>query len=273
MANPAAPSESHDGLLIINAGLFRMATKSMAQAYKILGYRTHHGLLEDVMETPWSLIEQAAEATWPSVPGAAARAPNTRAEWDAVWGAKYQVVTDLASPFARELIVAYPDAKVVVVQRDFDTWWPSFRSELRDKVMKEPNSSIQAFITWRFLGIRPVHAMRKVIMGFFNAKSREEVDMACAREAYDAYFRDIRAMVPPERRLEYKMGSGWEPLCTFLGVEVPDEKFPQANDKVAHSAEAESRQKKFLTNAIKVAGPWVLALVAAGTAWMYYQRV
>ena len=43
---------THDGLKVINAGLFRMATKSMARAYQILGLKMHHGLMEDVTETP-----------------------------------------------------------------------------------------------------------------------------------------------------------------------------------------------------------------------------
>jgi hypothetical protein len=48
-------------------------------------------------------------------------APVGNRDWDALWGDEYDAVTDLASPFALELIEAYPDAKVVLVQRDFDT--------------------------------------------------------------------------------------------------------------------------------------------------------
>jgi hypothetical protein len=125
----------HGDLKIINASLFRMATKSMAQAFIILRIKTHHGLLEDVTETPWSLIEQAAEATWPHVPNATARPPHQRADWQAIWG-YYDAVTDIASPFAPKLIKTYPEAKVIVVQRDFESWWPSFRSQLRDTVLK-----------------------------------------------------------------------------------------------------------------------------------------
>ncbi|RYP08363.1 hypothetical protein DL764_001932 [Monosporascus ibericus] len=264
------PSPNDNGLKIINASLFRMGTKSMAEAYQILGYQTHHGLLEDALDTPWALIEQAAEATWPSVPGASPRPPNTRAEWQCLWGS-YDVVTDLASPFAIELIKVYPDAKVVVVQRDFESWWPSFRSELRDTVMKQPKSAINAFITWRIIGVRPIHAMRKVLLGFFNAKSREEIDAECARKVYDTYFREIRRLVPQERRLEYKLGSGWEPLCKFLGLDIPNVEFPQTNKKSAHMEVVRSRQKQLFSNAMRAAGPWVLVIVSIGAAWFYSQ--
>ena len=270
---PVDETPSHsDGLKVINAGLFRMATKSMARAYIILGFKTHHGLLEDVTESPWALIEAAAEATWPNVPGASTRPPHTRADWDKIWGA-YDAVTDLASPFALELIKAYPEAKVVIVQRDFDSWWPSFRAQIRDTVMTEPMSSIYAFITSTFLGIRPVHATKKLILGFFNAKTKSEVNEARAREVYDAYFRDIRKLVPEERRLEYKMGSGWKPLCAFLDVEEPDVAFPRENDRALHSVENESRTKKFIVNTMKVTLPWLLGAAMVGAAWMAVREV
>jgi hypothetical protein len=81
-------SETHDGLKIINAGLFRTATKSMARAYQILGFKAHHGLLQDVLLSPWTGIEQAAEATWPAVRswGSPERPPFQRSDWDALWG-------------------------------------------------------------------------------------------------------------------------------------------------------------------------------------------
>ena len=37
-------------------------------------------------------------------------------------------------------------------------------------------------------------------------------------------------MVPKERLLEYRVQDGWEPLCRFLDVDVPDAEFPRIND-------------------------------------------
>lgn len=36
-------------------------------------------------------------------------------------------------------------------------------------------------------------------------------------------------MVPKDRLLEWSADEGWEPLCRFLGKEVPDMPFPHAN--------------------------------------------
>ena|SRR5215471_16268799 len=37
--------------------------------------------------------------------------------------------------------------------------------------------------------------------------------------------------LPPERLLVYSPRQGWEPLCSFLGVRVPDEPFPRINSR------------------------------------------
>ena len=42
-------------------------------------------------------------------------------------------------------------------------------------------------------------------------------------------------MVPAERLLVWEVGEGWEPLCEFLGVDVPDGPLPHANDRETFS--------------------------------------
>jgi hypothetical protein len=39
----------------------------------------------------------------------------------------------------------------------------------------------------------------------------------------------IRGQVSPERLLEWSVEDGWEPLCKFLGKEIPDQPFPNVN--------------------------------------------
>ena len=43
----------------------------------------------------------------------------------------------------------------------------------------------------------------------------------------------IRGKVPKERLLEWYVEDGWEPLCKFLGKEIPKVPFPRANDAAA----------------------------------------
>lgn len=98
---------------------------------------------------------------------------------------KYEIVTDIASPFADQLVTVYPNAKVVIVQRDFESWWPSFKSRCIDSVFS-PAQRIVLFLLWHVLGNRAGYAIRKAHFGFFRAKSKAEIE-ANAREGYDRY--------------------------------------------------------------------------------------
>ena len=56
------------------------------------------------------------------------------------------------------------------------------------------------------------------------------------KQVFNDYYAELRALVPPENLLEYKMGQGWEPLCEFLEVPVPQgKKFPHVNDKIGRA--------------------------------------
>lgn len=60
----------------------------------------------------------------------------------------------------------------------------------------------------------------------------------------------IRGMVPPDRLLEWTYEDGWEPLCKFLGKEVPSEPFPHAN---AAGGAYESRAEEFMQRKGRIA--------------------
>lgn len=66
------------------------------------------------------------------------------------------------------------------------------------------------------------------------------------------------------------LSEGWEPLCQFLGVQVPREPFPRANDAAA----ADSYATKVL---LKVLGVWVGILTGVGSVlyggWVLKSRV
>ena len=48
--------------------------------------------------------------------------------------------------------------------------------------------------------------------------------------AFQRHNESVRAGVDPGKLLVYEVGQGWEPLCAFLGVDVPGEPFPWVND-------------------------------------------
>ncbi|KAI1341221.1 hypothetical protein F5Y15DRAFT_377328 [Xylariaceae sp. FL0016] len=46
---------------------------------------------------------------------------------------------------------------------------------------------------------------------------------------FDAYYADCRARIPEERRIEFKVQDGWEPLCRHLGVPIPTTRIEDGN--------------------------------------------
>ncbi|CAJ2499915.1 Uu.00g027680.m01.CDS01 [Anthostomella pinea] len=251
------------GLKITTASFFRIGTQSMAEAYRILGYRAHHGL-DDIIGNPWATLEQAADAKWPRdkrpIP------PLTRQEWDAAWGS-FDAVTDLASPFALNLAKVYSEAKVVIVQRDFDSWWPSFKSENLDRFFN-PTTAILNFIATYVFRIRSGPALRKMYFGFFGASSVQGIE-ANARTAYNKHFRELHESIPPEKSLEYEMGSDREPLCAFLGREIPNVEFPHSNAREQHAKKGRSNMRRFMVFFLSNTILWMFAVVLG--VWLLYR--
>ncbi|KAF5589632.1 efflux pump antibiotic resistance [Fusarium pseudocircinatum] len=266
MTNPP-----NDGLKVIHAGLYRTGTASMAAAYRILGYKAHHALHNE-WHVPWGKLEQAAEATFPHLshlPDYAhkgPRSPFTTEDWESLWGA-YDVATDIASTFTLELIKVYPDAKVVIVQRKFEDWWPSFHSEILVSVFEA--TWLQKFLTWYVLRFRALHAMRKILAGFFyvNEYSVEAITPDIARKTYEEFYSKVREAVPKERRIEYSLGDGWGPLCEFLGKDIPDVEFPRVNDRKTHSEDMERLMAKLMRVSMGVLGPYLVAVLAVAVVF------
>jgi len=44
------------------------------------------------------------------------------------------------------------------------------------------------------------------------------------------FNREVQETVPSDRLLVWSVGDGWEPLCDFLELPVPDTPFPHLND-------------------------------------------
>ena len=53
----------------------------------------------------------------------------------------------------------------------------------------------------------------------------------------------MRRLVPKDGLLEYRVSDGWAPLCRFLEVAVPDEKFPSGNKASAFRGRLRSALK------------------------------
>ncbi|KAF3481167.1 uncharacterized protein GIQ15_03926 [Arthroderma uncinatum] len=264
------PSPRYE-MKVLALGLPRSGTLSIAKALTILGYQNVHHTLTDADDgkAAWHVFNRAADATFPVLPTYNGQG-FSREQWDKVYGS-CEAATEAAAMFGPHIFRAYPDAKVVLVRRDFDKWFKSV-DEVVITGLWSPLAQLFACAVQPLLGSSTVTAMRKVVLGFFEAKDIEEIRKN-PRAAYDRHHREIEEVVPPGQLLHYKMGDGWEPLCEFLGKPVPDMEFPWVNE----TAELKKKNVKIFLSALSAAGmvllPWGVGAGAIGVAsWMMVKK-
>jgi len=261
---------------ILALGLFRTGTFSMCHALTSLGYQNvYHGLNSLGNNQDWAVLGNGADATFSTL--ATYRGPGTeftRANWDQIWGS-CEAVTDVASIFGATLVKAYPDAKVILVERDYAKWSKS----VTEGIINSLWGTVPEFfvsVVEPLLGSATGLANRKMLLGWARAKDEKELRVNL-RTAWERHHREIREACAgtPGRLLNYKLGDGWEPLCEFLGREVPvgeDGKplpFPHANEAAALRKKIVGQQVKMLKKLGAQMLPWVGAASAAGAGWWW----
>lgn len=99
---------------------------------------------------------------------------------------------------------------------------------------------------------------------------------ANAKKTYLEHYAKVRRLVPPERRLEYRLGSGWESLCEFLGKPVPDMKFPHKNERKEFAIFVQKlldreikRSVVLISSQLQVVLP-IAGVAAAWAAWRFF---
>ncbi|KAJ7090762.1 hypothetical protein B0H15DRAFT_836802 [Mycena belliarum] len=235
------------GALTADAPLAAMRT-----ALETLGYRDTHHMQSVLMNPPEvDLWNAAIDAKFHG-----RGTPYTRADWDQLLG-HCQAVTDVpALLFWEELLAAYPDAQVILTTRDPASWWASYRG------------SLHTFYHWRRVALAmrldPAHFGK--VIGFTQRSvalmlGSLDVPQDVAQARFVAHYAAVRAAVPRERLLEYRVGEGWGRLCAFLGTDVPEGDFPRTNDseEIKRGIHAWS-SRIFRATAVRMIGPAVLAL-------------
>jgi hypothetical protein len=123
----------------------------------------------------------------------------------------------------RELATAFPDARVIHSVRPAEAWWNSF------------NGTIGKFLgIYRGMPLPPhVAAMSDAIDAIVGTQTfaGRFADKDHAIATYHEREAEVRAGIAPERLLVFDVAQGWEPLCAFLDVPVPDTPFPRTNNR------------------------------------------
>ncbi len=199
---------------VIGAGFGRTGTLSLKAALERLGFGPCHHML--------GMLERPEEISrWRD---AAKGAP---VDWDEIYHGYRSSVDWPGARFWRELTGHFPEAKVILGVRDPESWYDSaLRTIHRAAVDDSPVPSGP---------LTEMRAMSREVVwdGLFEGRF---TDREFALRTFEEHIAAVRREIPAGRLLEFEAAQGWEPLCAFLGVPVPDEPFPRSNDQEQFAA-------------------------------------
>ena len=190
-------------LKVVGAGLGRTGTASLKVALEELGVgRCYH--MGEVMQDPTHI------GHWMDAAGG-------NQDWDTFLEDYGATVDYPACSFWRELAEYYPDSKVLLSTRSAESWFESVNETIMSQRLNE-------FISGSPWG----EMIRKTIWDSVENRMDD-------RDYMVSYFNrrndEIREVMPADRLLIYEVTQGWEPLCGFLDVPVPDKPFPRVNTR------------------------------------------
>lgn len=227
------PVESPEELRIIGAGLPRTGTSSLNAALRVLGYNAYH-------QTEIMKDRGLHASRWADV-GAGRASPEDMFQFLSHYG--YNATLDYpVSEFYDVALEMYPDAKVIMTVRDDPKRWEKSWNILTSSTglmwdhsptLTYPNP-IRIFVPQKW------HPMRELRCSYgvrsFGLQPCEMLNAYRSKpdgwleDIYERHVASVRGKVPPERLLEFNVKDGWEPLCKFLGLPVPDIPFPNIAD-------------------------------------------
>ena len=211
-------------LKVIGAGFGRTGTASLKGALEDLGFAKCYHMQEVFRNPTHAPIWRAA-------------AEGKPVDWDALLEG-YQATVDWPGcTFYRELLARNPDAKVILNVRDPDAWYKSMTNTVyRASRPSFPRSLVPLFVPRlrRFIRMVQVLIWQKTFDNRFD-------DKAYAVKVFNDHIQEVKKVVPADKLLVYEVKQGWEPLCDFLEVPVPDKPFPRLNDSAAFNRQAGPR--------------------------------
>lgn len=207
---------------VIGAGFGRTGTLSLKRALEQLGFGPCYHMVE-------TRHHPEHDDAW------LALARGETADWQAVL-AGYRAIVDWPGVhFWKPLVAANPHAKIILTVRDPDRWYDSAEKTIFARMgefadMRARNDAGTIRLP-RYHHMRMVNAI--VADGAFGGNLTRDH----AIEVFNAHNEEVRCTVPPERLLVYEPGEGWDRLCGFLGVPVPQIPYPHANSTADFNSE------------------------------------
>ena len=217
------PGKPQTTLKVVGAGWARTGTTSTLGALNELGFGPCYTFYTIMSEKPehfprWLAAYQGQEMDWADL----FTGFNSVVDWP-------------AADFYPALLQRWPEAKIILNVRDREKWYDSVVNtiwEINQAMHADPKPHEA-----------PMLELLQTMMwdGAFQGRFH---DREYVIGLFDEHVARVKAALPAEKLLVFDVKEGWEPLCRFLEVPVPDKPFPRLNDTAAFRVRvAESRAK------------------------------
>lgn len=207
-------------LRVIGAGLPRTGTLSLKKALEILTTSSCYHMV-DLMQRPGDT------QLWLD----AVKSNGKNVDWGKIFKDKYASSIDSpAESFWEELYEENKNAKVILTVRDTPESWLKSCEETVFKTLFRENRNLATIVYSWFssntaLRFQMLALMTSQRWGIPKYSSSEAIKL------YNHRIEQVKSKIPKENLLIFNVKEGWEPLCKFLGVPVPNEPFPNVNDR------------------------------------------
>ncbi|KAI1760996.1 P-loop containing nucleoside triphosphate hydrolase protein [Hypoxylon sp. FL1150] len=239
----------------------RTGTFGIYNALKILGYKPYH--MAEVLKTGPTAIQILIDGLMAETFHKGK--PYGRAEFDK-WFADYDVIIEMPFFMLHSTLKAYPDAKFLLTERNPDKWAKSFVNtigKLTTAFRSFPMVIFKHFDAFAY----NMSTMGLAIQSYYtNGYELTPEGQKQLVENYKSYIAEVKRLVPPERLKVCKLedGFGWDELCPFLGVPVPDRPWPSLNTpEEFHEVAGPKLQRAFLKGLVATTS-MVVPVIAAG---------
>lgn len=197
---------------VVGAGFGRTGTLTLKRALEILGQGPCYHMEE--------LIKHPGHAgTWEA---ASRGEPVDWKQFFEGWGSS---VDWPACSYYQQILAAHPEARVILSVRNPERWYQSCRETI---YLPSSLFPMRVVLPW-IPGMRRIFTMAKRLVWETTFEGRFE-DKAFALQRFQTHIDQVKASVPPDKLLVFEAAQGWEPLCRFLNLPVPQEPFPHVND-------------------------------------------
>lgn len=194
-------------LKVVGAGIGRTGTYSLKIALNQLGLGPCYHM-EEVLHNMVSHLP-----LWKA-------AVQGRPDWPTIYQGYQSAVDWPTARFYRELSAEYPDAKFILGWRSPQSWAESF-SQTIYQLLSNIENAPEEQQEWLKMATELI-SQNGIPPG---------LDVAGLEKAFTAHAEAVKAEIPAKRLLVFEAKEGWEPLCAFLGVPVPDTPFPRTNNR------------------------------------------